>query len=92
MENILFRGGLPCLGIDNITRTGYLARTYEIKSTDFEAAKKKADRVKLRGQIRQQQEQEAQALLEQKERVKQLQHQELLEQQEQPIQIQKDGL
>ena len=49
MENILFRGGLPCLGID-ITRTRYLERTYEKKEyrkKDLEAAKKKADRVKL---------------------------------------------
>lgn len=48
--------------------------------------------MKLRGQIRQQREQEARTLLEQKERDKRIQDQELLEQQEPAIRIQKDGL
>lgn len=64
----------------------------EYRKKDGEAAKKKADRVKLRGQIRQQREQEARTLLEQKERDKRIQDQELLEQQERAIRIQKDGL
>ena len=50
----------PAMPWDRYTRTGNLARTWGKKSTekqDLEAAKKKADRVKLRWQIRQQREQ-----------------------------------
>ena len=48
--------------------------------------------MKLRCQIRQQREQEARALLEQKERDKRIQDQESRKQQERAVRIQKDGL